>query len=163
MTRAWQEPVSRLTQPVPMMKAGAALLVVGVACGLLWLRDRREPAYWRFAGEVLANPARVRGKRLELLGYVGCGSIRRRLGTDQYRFKIEDDFLEGSIEARYTGRLPEYFESGMDVQVLGRMSADGGFDVEEEGIRMRRPCSLEFRPSPQARCPTVSSAAGEAL
>ena len=139
------------------MKAGAAVLAVGVVCGLLRLGNRREPADFKFAGEVLANPPQLRGKRLELLGYVGCGSIRRPLGTDHYRFAIRADFFEGSIEARYTGRLPEYFASGMDVQVLGRLNADGGFDVDEEGIQMRRPCRLEFRPSPQARCPIVSS------
>lgn len=63
MTRAWQEPVWRLAQPVPVMKAGATLLVVGVASGLLWLGDRREPEHLKFAAEVLANPVELRGKR----------------------------------------------------------------------------------------------------
>jgi cytochrome c-type biogenesis protein CcmE len=146
-----------------MLIAGAASLVVGVACGMSWMANQSEHAELRFAGEVLADPAQVRGKRLEVLGYVGCGSIRRGLGTDHQRFEIEDDHVQGSIEARYTGRLPEHFASGTDVVVVGRLSADGSFDVADDGIQMRRPCRLEYRPSPQTRCPTVSSHGGEAF
>jgi cytochrome c-type biogenesis protein CcmE len=157
MTRAWQARVPLLERPIVMLKVGTALLGVGVVWGTLWLADRSERVYYRFVHEVLANPDEIRGKRLEVRGHVGCGSIQRRVGTGHTRFAIEDDFVRGSIEARYTGRLPEDFASGTYVLVLGRLSADGSLDVVEDGILMRTPCSLEFQPSPEERCPVTLS------
>lgn len=161
MTRAWREPVRRLALPVPMMKVGATLAVVGVAFGMLWLADQRGRLYYQTVAQVLANPEKLRGRRLLVRGYVGCGSIERRVGTDQYRFRIEDDTVEGYIDVQYTGPLPDLFASGRDVAVKGRLRADGSFDVIEGEIMTA--CPSHSYGSPQARCPTVSSGGGEAF
>jgi cytochrome c-type biogenesis protein CcmE len=162
MMRTWRQPVWRLAQPVPMMKLGATFAVAGIACGMLWLAGRSSRQYYQEVAEVLANPEKLRGRRVAVRGYVGCGSIQRRVGTDHYRFEIADTNVKGAIEARYTGPLPDFFESGRDVVVKGRLCADGSFDVIEDGIILRCPNKYDGPwPGPQTRCPSVSSVDGD--
>ncbi len=118
------------------VKAGAALVVASVALACLVSRARSESPDFRYVDQVVADPEAMRGRRLEVCGYVAHGSVERRRGADTYRFKIHGLQAQANVvlEARYKGPVPGTFRAGKLVVVRGKVGADGVLDVVERGI-----------------------------
>lgn len=119
------------------VKAGAALAVASIAlgCFVYWARHDTRIHYGR-VGDVLADSGALRGKRVQVHGYVSCGSIRHPTGTDDYRFTIQ--YLPSQpdvvLEVRYTGLVPDTFVAGKEVMVSGILGDDGVLDAIPDGI-----------------------------
>jgi cytochrome c-type biogenesis protein CcmE len=127
------------------VKLGASLLAVGGAAGtLLWWSVQPEQAhYYKFVDEAVAEAPRLRraGRLVDVNGVIVPGSIHRRLGTDEYRFRLESrpDRAPAVIEVRYTGLVPDTFRSGNEIVALGKLVGDGGLDVVPDGIMAKCP------------------------
>jgi len=81
------------------------------------------------------------------------GSIERRLGTDQYRFRMESpaDRPPATLEVRYDGLVPDTFRSGAEIIAKGTLVRDGSLDVEPDGIMAKCPTMLWPLPEPEWR------------
>jgi cytochrome c-type biogenesis protein CcmE len=120
------------------VKAAAALVAASVALGYLVWRARQDPTvHYKRVGDVVANPESARGRRLLVHGYVNCGSIQHRVGTDDYRFEIQHLPWQPDVtlEVRYTGLVPDTFVQGNEVIVSGTLSDAGVLDAVPDGIR----------------------------
>ena len=136
----------RLRQDSFGLKLGASLLAFGAAAGgLLWwsVQPVRTPYYYKFVDEVVAETPQLRakGRLVDVHGCVIPGSIQRRLGTDEYRFRLgsRPDRPRAVIEVRYTGVLPDPFRSGAEIIAKGKLVGDGGLDVVPDGIMAKCP------------------------
>ena len=119
------------------VKAGAALVVASVAlgCFIFCVRHDKRVHYGR-VGDVLADVGALRGKRLQVHGYVACGSIRHVAGSEDYRFTIQHLPSEPDValEVRYTGLAPDTFVEGKEVLVDGSLGDDGVLDAIPDGV-----------------------------
>src|SRR5262245_9402014 len=93
------------------LKLGASLLAFGGAAGaLLWWSLQPTGEYYKFVDQVVAQQQelRFRGRRLVVHGCVVFESIERRVGSDEYRFRLASrpDRPRAVLEARYTGLVP---------------------------------------------------------
>ena len=123
-------------------KLGASLIVFGGAAGaLLWWSLQPDRSYDFFvdevAGEMVAirrhdGPIRVHGK-------VVVGSLEQQKGTDVYQFWMEGggDRPSAVIRAHYTGSLPQFFGSGVEIVATGTLSYDDTLDIQRDGIRTK--------------------------
>jgi len=127
------------------MKAGVPLVVASVAlgCFVCWARQDRR-GHYEGVGGVLVNGEALRGERLQVHGYVSCGSIRHAMGTDDYRFTIHHlpSRPDVTLEVRYTGLIPDTFVAGKEVVVSGRLDADGVLHAIPDGIMAK--CGSKF-------------------
>lgn len=123
-------------------KLGASLLAIGGA-GLILLcaAQREQPKYYKFVDEVARDAQRLRGKRLQVHGCVVPGSLERRFGTDEYRFRMKSlpRRSPAEISVRYTGLVPDTFRSGAEIIAYGTLVGDGGLDVFPDGIMAKCP------------------------
>jgi cytochrome c-type biogenesis protein CcmE len=138
-------------------KIGMSLLALGAAAALLlgaW--EERPRQYYKYVDEVAANAEmfRAKGLRLQVHGCVVPGSIERRLGTDEYRFRLRSISRRPAAElrVRYTGLVPDTFRSGAEIIASGRLVGDGGLDVVPDGIMARCPSKYEADPDDGWRC-----------
>jgi len=132
-------------------KLGGSLLAVGGAAGLLlWWSQQREAEYYKFVDEVVANGERFSALRrhLDVHGCVLAGSIERRVGTDEYRFRLASSRgrPQAVLDVRYTGVLPDPFRAEAEVVVKGTLAADGRLDVVPDGIMAKCPSKYVFDP-----------------
>ena len=141
------------------LRLGGALLALGGAIAL-WGASHLPPAYYyKFVDEVVADAESFRRKRV-LLDVHGCvvdGSIERRPGTDEYRFRLANrpDRPPAVITVRYEGLVPDLFRSGAEVVVKGRLGCDNALDVVPDGIMARCPSKYAADPpSPDADPPS---------
>jgi len=145
----------RLRQDNFGWKLGTSLLAFGGAAGaLLWwsLQPEHEPYAYKFVDEVVALAPRFKrqGRLIDVHGCVVPGSIERRRGTDEYRFRLASrpDRPPAVIKVRYTGVLPDAFRSEAEIVAKGRLAADGGVDVVPDGIMAR--CPSKYAADPNA-------------
>jgi cytochrome c-type biogenesis protein CcmE len=133
------------------VKIGGSLLVLGAVAGaLLWSSLQPAAAYrYEHVDELLAGPQRFRltRPRLQVHGFVVPGSIERRLGTDEYRFRMQSgpDRPHAVLAVRYTGLVPDTFHSGAEIVATGTLVGDGGLDVVPDGIMAKCP-TMDFAP-----------------
>jgi cytochrome c-type biogenesis protein CcmE len=119
------------------VKAAAALVVAAVALGcFIWHARRDTTVHYRQVDDVLVNGDALRGKRLQVHGFVACGSIWRAAAADVYRFKIQHlpSGPDVTLEVRYAGLVPDTFGPGNEVIVSGSLDADGVLDAIPDGI-----------------------------
>lgn len=147
--RSWLESVP-FHERFPMLKAGAALLVAGIAYAYpVWLPKPEREDFMHVA-DVVASLEAVCGKRLIVPGTVACGSIVHRVGSNEYRFKLRDE--RAALEVRYSGLFPDDAFGGRSIIVIGRLGADGVLDAGDDGVgsmcrlgqptRPENPCRL---------------------
>ena len=119
------------------LRVGLTVAVLAIALGGLFyatLRDGTE--YFKHVDEVLANRQAWEGKELQLHGYVVPGSILQRPNTHDYRFMVQNNGR--SIEASYTGIVPDTFKDEAEVVLRGRLTPQG-FQTEKNGVVAKCP------------------------
>jgi len=136
-----------------IVKIGLSTAVLLLAfAGLLrsTLQDGAE--YYKHVDEVLSEPARWQGKRLQLHGFIVKGSITRRPDSLDYRFKVES---KGAVvNARYSGIVPDTFKDEAEVVMKGVLT-DEGFDVAPNGVMAKCPSKYEPRKAIGGAAPGV--------
>ena len=138
--------------------AGAGLFAIGAASvALLCAVGRYEAPIYKHVDQVVAERQRLMlracRRHLQVHGRVVPGSIERRLGTDQYRFRMESrsDRPPATLEVRYDGLVPDTFRSGAEIIAKGTLVRDGSLDVEPDGIMAKCPTMLWPLPEPEWR------------
>ena len=123
------------------IKIGVTSVVLVVAfIGLLWSTLREGTEYYKHVDEVLVSPHDWEGKRLQLHGFVVAGSILRKPDTLEYKFKVQNKGQ--TIDAWYTGVVPDTFKDDAEVVLKGRLSPDG-FRTEANGVMAKCPSKYE--------------------
>ena len=123
------------------IKIGVTSVVLVLAfAGLLWSTLREGTEYYKHVDEVMASPHDWEGKRLQLHGFVVPGSILRKPDTLEYKFKVHNKGQ--TIDAWYTGVVPDTFKDDAEVVLKGRLSPDG-FRTEPNGVMAKCPSKYE--------------------
>jgi cytochrome c-type biogenesis protein CcmE len=135
------------------LKLDASLMVVGVAIGWLFWSSLKPPAqYYKFVDEVVTNAEMMRDRRMHLQvhGRIVPGSIEQRVGTSEYRFRMESCEPRpcATLEVHYTGWVPDTFVSGNEIIAKGMLDGDGRLQVVPDGIMAKCPSKYEADPSP---------------
>jgi cytochrome c-type biogenesis protein CcmE len=128
------------------MKIGLTAVVLVLAfTGLLWSTLREGTEYYKHVDEVLTNPQEWEGKRLQLHGHVVTKSILVRPDTLEYKFQVQNNGK--IIHASYKGVVPDTFKDrpGEEAEVVlkGRLTSEGGFHVDPNGIMAKCPSKYE--------------------
>jgi len=121
------------------------VILLAAFFGLLWTTLSEGTEYYKHVDEVMASPQQRYGKKLQLHGHVVDGSVMRRRDTLDYRFKIENNGY--SVDATYTGVVPDTFKDGSEVVVKGRLDATG-FAVEPNGVMAKCPSKYDAQSGP---------------
>ena len=124
-----------------------AATVVTAFVALLWTTLRDGTEYFKNIDEVMVERPAWEGKPLQLHGYVVPGSILRRPGSLDYRFKVQNNPPHSSgsglvVEVSYTGLVPDTFKPEADVVLRGRLAADG-FHTAPNGVVAKCPSKYE--------------------
>src|SRR4029077_17068026 len=116
-------------------KIAVTCVVLAAALGgLLYTTLSEGTEYYMHVDEVMTNPAKWQGKRLQLHGYVN--DLRQRPNSLDYRFQVQNNGR--TITASYTGVVPDTFKNGAEVVLKGQLQGDG-FAVEPDGVMAKCP------------------------
>lgn len=127
------------------VKLGLTGLVLALAFGgLLYSTLAEGTEYYKHVDEVMGQPADWYGKKLQLHGYVVANSVFVNKRTLEYRFKVESNGK--TVDARYTGVVPDTFKDEAEVVLKGTLAADG-FSVAPDGVMAKCPSKYEPKPS----------------
>jgi cytochrome c-type biogenesis protein CcmE len=126
-----------------------AVALVAAFVALLWTTLRDDTEYFKNIDEVMVERPAWEGKPLQLHGYVVPGSILRRPGSLDYRFKVQNNPPRSSgsgpaVEVLYTGIVPDTFKPEAEVVLRGRLAADG-FHTAPDGVVAK--CPSKYEPS----------------
>ena len=123
--------------------AVTTLVLVFAFGGLLWSTLRDGTEYYKHVDEVMAQPDKWYGKKLQLHGFVVANSIARKPNSLDYWFQVQSN---GQIvSATYTGVVPDTFKSDSEVVLKGTLSKDG-FTVSPNGVMAKCPSKYEAKP-----------------
>jgi cytochrome c-type biogenesis protein CcmE len=88
--------------------------------------------YYKHVDEVLANTAQWEHKHLQMHGFVVPGSIKHRFDKEHSQVEYKFDVVNcgATIEARYSGTVPDTFKDRAEVVLKGQLS-DGKFVANE--------------------------------
>jgi len=122
----------------------AAVLVLAFG-GLLRYTLAEGTEYYKHVDEVMAQPTQWEGHRMQLHGFVVTNSILVKPSTLEYKFQVQNN---GKImNATYQGIVPDTFKDrpGEEAEVVlkGKLTDDGGFHVEKDGIMAKCPSKYE--------------------
>jgi cytochrome c-type biogenesis protein CcmE len=124
-------------------KLGITSVVLILAFGgLLYTTLSEGTEYYKHVDEVLANPQAWQGKQLQLHGFVE-GQPAQKPGTLEYRFDVQSNGKV--IRAYYTGVVPDTFKKDSEVVLKGRLSDDGSFHVQKDGVMAKCPSKYEVK------------------
>lgn len=129
------------------IKIGATVAVLLAAfLGLLYSTLREGTEYYKHVDEVMVSPQSWEGKKLQLHGFVVPGSIMRsRSDTFDWRFKVQN---KGSVvDASYHGIVPDTFKDESEVVLKGRLTSDGRFQTDPNGVMAKCPSKYEPKKS----------------
>jgi cytochrome c-type biogenesis protein CcmE len=132
----------------------SVVVVVGAVSGLLYASMKEEIQLWKSVDEVLAAPAALQGKRLNVGGHVLSLTADRK--TLDYRFEIESrpPKPKAVLKAHYRGVVPDTFKPGGEVVATGKLASDG--TLEAETIMAKCPSKYEAKGGP-----AIGTTAGE--
>jgi cytochrome c-type biogenesis protein CcmE len=124
-------------------KVSLTVVVLATAFGVLLYTSLGESMqYYKYADEVMANPAEWQGKPLQVHGFV-TGPIKRKRESLEYRFDIQRN---GKVmRAYYTGVVPDTFQTDAEVVLTGQLT-DDGFHATE----MTAKCPSKYEAAPAA-------------
>jgi cytochrome c-type biogenesis protein CcmE len=139
-----------------------AVSLVAAFVALLWTTLRDDTEYFKNIDEVMVERPAWEGKPLQLHGYVVPGSILRRPGSLDYRFKVQNNPPRSSgsgpvVEVSYTGIVPDTFKPEAEVVLRGRLAADG-FHTAPDGVVAK--CPSKYEPSAKPSVNRDSRSAG---
>jgi cytochrome c-type biogenesis protein CcmE len=105
-------------------KVGLGVVLVG-AVGFLLLSDPGEGIFeYVEAHHVVDTPEQYSGRDFKVIGKVVEGSIKQKKGsTADYTFEIESQGRR--IRVHFTDMVPDTFQEGSPVEILGRLNAEG--------------------------------------
>ena len=124
---------------------GSVVAVVGAVGAVLYLSALPGGEYYKHVDEVMSNVDQMRGKHLQVHGYVVKDSILQRRGSLEYKFKLETRAPRAPaiIEAEYRGLVPDTFKSDAEVVAKGTITADNRLAVVSDGISAKCPSRYE--------------------
>ena len=101
---------------------------------------------------VMAEPAAWHGKNLQVHGIVVPDSIARKPDSLEWRFDLQRN---GKVlRTYYTGIVPATFKAESEVVLKGRLTSDGTFHVDKDGVMAK--CPSKYDP---AKLPAATSGA----
>jgi len=158
------QPAESVTSRGTALKIVLSVVVVTGAIGFLLMRSVKDTGaqYYKEVAEVTSNFDAVRGKHLQVHGFVVLNSIEQAKGTLQYRFKIGNKPRGASttITAVYTGLVPDTFKSDAEVVATGMLAADNSIAVAPDGIMAKCPSKYNAD-SPAAAAAEAEAAAAK--
>jgi len=122
-----------------------AVIVAVFVIGVVFL-VQRQGAYYRQVSELATG--QYDGKNVKVGGRVLDGTIKR--DTSGVHFTIED--LTGKTETvnvTYSGQMPNTFEAGVDVVVIGEYASGGLITAEQ--LQTKCPSKYKGQASPAAQ------------
>ena len=120
------------------------VVLVGALGSLMYTSLAEGTEYYKHVDEVMVDPAPWHGKKLQLHGFVVEKSIMRKPNTLEYIFQIQNN--GHTVNARYTGIVPDTFKDNSEVVIKGHLGADG-FQVEPNGVMAKCPSKYEAAPT----------------
>jgi cytochrome c-type biogenesis protein CcmE len=130
------------------IKIGLTVVVLVAAfTGLMFATLREGSEYYKHVDEVMTEPAKWDGKRMQLHGFVVPGTIKRR--DFEYSFQLQNN---GQVMyASYTGIVPDTFKDESEVVLSGKITEivtpEGqkvrGFATSPDGIMAKCPSKYE--------------------
>jgi cytochrome c-type biogenesis protein CcmE len=130
------------------VKIGLTSLVLALAFGgLLYSTLAEGTEYYKHVDEVMGQPGEWYGKKLQLHGYIVPNSVFVNKRTLEYRFKVHSNGQ--TVDARYTGVVPDTFKDDAEVVLKGTLAQDG-FTVASNGVMAKCPSKYE----PKAGAPS---------
>ena len=130
------------------VKIGLTGVVLALAFfGLLYSTLAEGTEYYKHVDEVMAQPDEWYGKKLQLHGYIVPDSVFVNKRTLEYRFKVQSN--GHTVDARYTGVVPDTFKDDAEVVLKGTLAKDG-YTVAQNGVMAKCPSKYE----PKAGAPS---------
>ncbi len=131
------------------IKIAVTAVVLASAFGfMMWTTLRDGAEYFKHVDEVVAQRTTLEGKKLQVQGYVVPGSILNRPNTLEYRFKIQNNPIRSGepghvMNISYTGVVPDTFKGEAEVVLKGKLTDDGGFATDPNGVIAKCPSKYE--------------------
>ena len=114
-------------------------LVLAVAFGgLVYSTIGEATEYYMHVDEVMAQPDKWYGKRLQLHGF--AKQVTKKPSSLDYRFQVESN--GHVVTATYTGVVPDTFKNDAEVVLKGTLSPEG-FAVSPNGVMAKCPSKYE--------------------
>ena len=125
------------------IKIGVTALVLAAAFGgLMWSTLREGTEYYKHVDEVMSSPDQWRDKQLQLHGFVVPGSIHAQAG--QLRLHLQGPQQRPRDERLvHRHRAGHFFQEGAEVVLKGRLTPEGGFHTDPNGIMAKCPSKYE--------------------
>jgi cytochrome c-type biogenesis protein CcmE len=115
--------------------------IIGGALAVLLTFSLSEGAqYYKRVDEVMVSPEQWYGKNLQLHGYVVEGSHLVNPKALQHKFSIRTG--AHTVNASFTGVVPDTFKDGSEVVLNGRLGPEG-FHVAPGGVMAKCPSKYE--------------------
>ena len=131
------------------IKIGVTALVLAGAFGfMMWTTLRDGAEYFKHVDEVVAQRAALEGKKVQMHGYVIPGSMLNNPTTLEWRFKVQNNPIRAgepgqTMSVSYTGIVPDTFKGEAEVVLKGKLTTDGGFHTEPNGVIAKCPSKYE--------------------
>ena len=102
------------------------LAALGGLGGVFYASAGDDVQLYRMVDEVVADPTKYQGKRLDVHGFVVKDSIEQKTGSLFYRFKIESKAPRAHhvMDVTFQGLVPDTFKSEAEAVVTGVLTAD---------------------------------------
>ena len=127
------------------IKVGLTSLVLALSFGgLLYSTMGEATEYYKHVDEVMTQPADWYGKKLQLHGYVVPDSIMKRKSSLEYKFQVQSN--GHTVNATYTGVVPDTFKGEAEVVLKGTLAPDGLFTVSPNGVMAKCPSKYKAKP-----------------
>ena len=115
--------------------------------GLLYSTLAEGTEYYLHVDEVMAEPSKWYGKKLQLHGY--AQAVGRKPNSLDYRFSVESNGAK--VTAYYRGVVPDTFKDEAEVVLKGTLSPEG-FTVAPNGVMAK--CPSKYEPKAGAAGPS---------
>jgi cytochrome c-type biogenesis protein CcmE len=128
-----------------LLVATGVIVAVGIAVVVYFVST--QSAYYRQVSELASG--QYDGKNVKVGGRVLDGTIKR--DATGVRFSIEDLTGEqNTVNVLYSGQMPNTFDAGVDVVVIGRYASSGSL-ITAEQLQTKCPSKYEGQASPAAQ------------
>jgi cytochrome c-type biogenesis protein CcmE len=130
-----------LSRGTALKIVGSVVAVVGAVGAVLYLSALPGGEYYKHVDEVMTNIDQMRGKNLQVHGFVVKDSILQKRGSLEYKFKLETHAPRAGavIDVEYRGLVPDNFKSESEVVAKGTITGDNRLSVVPDGISAKCP------------------------
>lgn len=119
-------------------------LAVAVALGYLgYTAFMGAATYYLTVSELLARSDIAFGQQVRVMGMVADGSVQKTPETNTIRFTVEDN-TGASLDAAYSGVVPDAFKPGAEVVMEGALDPRGEFQATN--LLVKCPSKYEAAP-----------------